>query len=207
MHVIGAVLCDGARSQPDVIIVRLKGTRIAPLPVTHLHRRTGACRKRVVSSWIWRQAPHRHCSLTRAWRAQMEAPRPLVVVGPSGVGKGTLIARLMVRPCPARFTPCPYALPQFRLRRRVGRLTTRATRPECLCLRLQADYPSLFGFSVSHTTRAPRPGEVDGVHYHFTNHDAFLADVAAGAHAARSSRRGHALPETRDKRRPCCPGL
>ena len=25
-----------------------------------------------------------------------------------------------------------------------------------------------FGFSVSHTTRQPRPGEVDGVHYHFT---------------------------------------
>jgi Guanylate kinase len=25
-----------------------------------------------------------------------------------------------------------------------------------------------FGFSVSHTTRPPRPGEVDGVHYHFT---------------------------------------
>ena len=25
-----------------------------------------------------------------------------------------------------------------------------------------------FGFSVSHTTRPPRPGEQDGVHYHFT---------------------------------------
>ena len=25
-----------------------------------------------------------------------------------------------------------------------------------------------FGFSVSHTTRTPRPGEVDQVHYHFT---------------------------------------
>jgi guanylate kinase len=30
-------------------------------------------------------------------------------------------------------------------------------------------YPNeQFGFSVSHTTRPPRPGEVDGVHYHFT---------------------------------------
>ncbi len=27
--------------------------------------------------------------------------------------------------------------------------------------------------SVSHTTRAPRPGESDGVHYHFTTVDAF----------------------------------
>ena len=26
-----------------------------------------------------------------------------------------------------------------------------------------------FGFSVSHTTRGPRPGEVEGVHYHFTD--------------------------------------
>lgn len=35
--------------------------------------------------------------------------------------------------------------------------------------------------SVSHTTRAPRPGEVDGVNYHFTNVDAFNAMVQAGA--------------------------
>lgn len=34
--------------------------------------------------------------------------------------------------------------------------------------------------SVSHTTRAPRPGERDGVDYHFTDHDGFVAMVAAG---------------------------
>lgn len=28
--------------------------------------------------------------------------------------------------------------------------------------------------SVSHTTRPPRPGEVDGVHYHFVDEDTFL---------------------------------
>ena len=49
----------------------------------------------------------------------------IVVCGPSGVGKGTLINKLL------------------------------------------ADYPSAFGFSVSVTTRDPRPGEVDGSHYHF----------------------------------------
>ncbi len=43
---------------------------------------------------------------------------------------------------------------------------------------------------MSHTTRAPRPGEVNGTHYHFTDRDAFLAGVADGAcvtqlHAAR----------------------
>ena len=35
--------------------------------------------------------------------------------------------------------------------------------------------------SVSHTTRAPRPGEVDGVNYHFTDVAAFKAMVAQGA--------------------------
>ncbi|KAI6161663.1 P-loop containing nucleoside triphosphate hydrolase protein [Pisolithus thermaeus] len=56
---------------------------------------------------------------------------PLVVFGPSGVGKGTLIKRLF------------------------------------------ADYPDKFAFSVSHTTRAPRPGETDGKEYHFVSQDTF----------------------------------
>lgn len=36
------------------------------------------------------------------------------------------------------------------------------------------------GRSVSATTRAPRPGEQDGVHYHFLTRDAFCTEVAAG---------------------------
>ena len=51
---------------------------------------------------------------------------PLIVSGPSGVGKSTIIAKLMEK------------------------------------------FPTKFGFSVSHTTREPRPDEVDGTHYHFT---------------------------------------
>lgn len=35
-------------------------------------------------------------------------------------------------------------------------------------------------FSVSWTTRAPRPGEQDGVHYHFRDEAAFRAKIAAG---------------------------
>ncbi|PZR18189.1 MAG: guanylate kinase [Flavobacterium psychrophilum] len=57
--------------------------------------------------------------------------RPIVLSGPSGTGKSTLLKRL-------------FAL-----------------------------HPDLFGFSVSHTTRKPRPGEEDGVHYHFTTTEAF----------------------------------
>ena len=50
---------------------------------------------------------------------------PLVITGPSGAGKGTLMKHLTEK------------------------------------------YPEKFGFSVSSTTRAPRQGEVDGVHYNF----------------------------------------
>ena len=50
---------------------------------------------------------------------------PILICGPSGVGKGTVIDILMKK--------CP----------------------------------TLFGFSVSNTTRAPRPGEENGVHYNF----------------------------------------
>ena len=35
--------------------------------------------------------------------------------------------------------------------------------------------------SVSHTTRDPRPGEEDGVHYHFVSVDEFEAEVEKGA--------------------------
>ncbi|XP_065215652.1 uncharacterized protein LOC135842230 isoform X2 [Planococcus citri] len=33
--------------------------------------------------------------------------------------------------------------------------------------KLFSEFPDKFGFSVSHQSRAPRAGEVDGVHYHF----------------------------------------
>lgn len=37
-----------------------------------------------------------------------------------------------------------------------------------------------YRFSVSATTRAPRPGEVDGVNYHFLTREEFLTRMAAG---------------------------
>ena len=36
-----------------------------------------------------------------------------------------------------------------------------------LIQKLNAKFPGKFGFSVSHTTRGPRVGEEDAVHYHF----------------------------------------
>lgn len=48
-----------------------------------------------------------------------------------------------------------------------------------LARRLMEWDPAL-GFSVSATTRSPRPGEVDGRHYHFTSQQEFRAMVEAG---------------------------
>lgn len=58
-------------------------------------------------------------------------PRPIVLSGPSGTGKSTLIQRL------------------------------------------RSAHPNTFGFSVSHTTRQPRPGERDGVEYNFVSREDF----------------------------------
>ncbi len=47
---------------------------------------------------------------------------------------------------------------------------------------LLAHFPDL-GFSVSHTTRKPRAGEVDGVDYHFIDREAFRASINGGVFA------------------------
>lgn len=44
--------------------------------------------------------------------------------------------------------------------------------------RLFKEFPNTFGFSVSHTTRKPRPGEEDGVHYNFVEREVMEAAVA-----------------------------
>ena len=45
--------------------------------------------------------------------------------------------------------------------------------------RLRAEVPDLY-FSVSMTTRAPRPGEVDGEDYFFVDREEFVRRIAAG---------------------------
>ncbi|KAG0172786.1 hypothetical protein DFQ28_002946 [Apophysomyces sp. BC1034] len=49
-----------------------------------------------------------------------------------------------------------------------------------LLKQLFAEFPDTFGFSVSHTTRGPRPGEIDGKDYHFVTKDKMIDEVAAG---------------------------
>ena len=48
-----------------------------------------------------------------------------------------------------------------------------------ICKRLLEDDDVVF--SISATTRAPRPGEIDGQHYHFLSADAFKARIREGA--------------------------
>jgi guanylate kinase len=45
---------------------------------------------------------------------------------------------------------------------------------------LMKKFPDSFGFSVSHTTRKPREGEVDGKHYHFTTVEDIKKEIDAG---------------------------
>lgn len=67
----------------------------------------------------------------------MPKGKTFIICGPSGVGKGTVVSRLM-----------------------------------------EAD-PTLY-FSVSATTRPPRAGEADGVHYHFLTRERFQEWIDAG---------------------------
>merc|ERR1711879_671348 len=49
-----------------------------------------------------------------------------------------------------------------------------------LIKKLMTEFPSAFGFSVSHTTRKIRPSEVDGVNYHFVEREAMEKEIAEG---------------------------
>uniref|UniRef100_A0A3Q3XBY5 Guanylate kinase n=1 Tax=Mola mola TaxID=94237 RepID=A0A3Q3XBY5_MOLML len=49
-----------------------------------------------------------------------------------------------------------------------------------LLKRLMKEHEGVFGFSVSHTTRNPRPGEEDGKDYHFTTREAMQEGIDRG---------------------------
>ena len=46
--------------------------------------------------------------------------------------------------------------------------------------KLMAEFGEYFGFSVSHTTRQPRPGEEEGRDYHYVTREAMLQLVDQG---------------------------
>lgn len=49
-----------------------------------------------------------------------------------------------------------------------------------LLKKILEDFPDKFGFSVSHTTRKPRSGEQNGVHYFFTEWETMKKDIEEG---------------------------
>ncbi|XP_074545495.1 guanylate kinase [Halichoeres trimaculatus] len=49
-----------------------------------------------------------------------------------------------------------------------------------LLKRLMKEYDSVFGFSVSHTTRNPRPGEVNGKDYHYVTREVMQQGIDNG---------------------------
>ncbi|XP_053265892.1 guanylate kinase isoform X1 [Podarcis raffonei] len=49
-----------------------------------------------------------------------------------------------------------------------------------LLKKLLKDYENVFGFSVSHTTRQPRPGEMNGKDYHFVTREEMQKQIDAG---------------------------
>jgi guanylate kinase len=59
-----------------------------------------------------------------------------------------------------------------------------------LCGRLRGEFPDL-RFSVSHTTRRPRPTEVDGREYHFVDATTFEQMIRIGAFAEWARVHGH----------------
>ncbi|XP_054847407.1 guanylate kinase isoform X2 [Eublepharis macularius] len=49
-----------------------------------------------------------------------------------------------------------------------------------LLKKLMKDYENVFGFSVSHTTRKPRAGEVNGKDYHFVTREKMQEEIDTG---------------------------
>jgi guanylate kinase len=66
-----------------------------------------------------------------------------------------------------------------------------------LCRRLVGEFSAL-SFSVSVTTRRPRPGERDGVDYRFVDEEAFESMATAGQFAEHATVHGNRYGTTRD---------
>ncbi|XP_043255708.1 guanylate kinase isoform X3 [Colletes gigas] len=49
-----------------------------------------------------------------------------------------------------------------------------------LIKQLFEEFPDKFGYSISHTSRQPRPGEIDGQHYYFTTKEKMQKEIEQG---------------------------
>lgn len=63
---------------------------------------------------------------------------------------------------------------------------------------LMENFPQSFAFSVSHTSRAPRPGEVHGREYTFVTEEEFLKNIAEGKFLEYAQFAGHYYGTPRD---------
>ena len=91
--------------------------------------------------------------------------KPLIIAGPSG--KTHLISGSPIHPLWLSNSPFSLSIVAG-----VGKGT--------LIELLRTKYPTHFGFSVSHTTRNPREGEMNGVHYNFTTVEDMEKEIKEG---------------------------
>lgn len=123
-------------------------------------------------------------------------PCALVVSGPSGVGK---VSRPM--PLHAGCNAPPGSTSGGPRRPALLRSSNRHN----FALSLQGtlikmvmemeDLKDMLGFSVSHTTRAPRPGEKDGVDYHFATKEVIEVRVGPFVRLGGRARQLHICPK------------
>jgi len=67
----------------------------------------------------------------------------------------------------------------------------------------QPKFKDLLAFSVSHTTRKPRPGEVHGREYYFSDRDSMLAEIKAGKFIESAEFSGNLYGTSKDSVQKC----
>jgi guanylate kinase len=70
--------------------------------------------------------------------------------------------------------------------------------------KLTDEFPTSFGFSVSHTTRQPRPGEEEGVHYHYVSREEMKRAIDDGEFIENAEFSGNVYGTSKDAVRSVC---
>ena len=114
-------------------------------------------------------------------------PRPVVICGPSGVGEFSMVVLsrwgviIFIFSLIRRRFHDMCVFPYLRPPTTTTTTTTISTGKGTLIELLQKHFPdNKFGFCVSHTTRKPREGEVNGVHYHFSTVESMKLEIEEG---------------------------